>query len=238
MSDYVKMPVKISNGPMKGDELDFQVSIVDQADISIDTVAGTATTASVIAFIAALANPTGWLILGAVGIVGGLGFLIGRIIKAVRNANLTTIIIVNAVPNSTLRVKKIERTHGEWVGGDTDDSIEGSPVITNGNRAGALVLNSEPRNTKSQGLADLEVEFQDGFKTGFHLTWYNPLGPDQSRSRYISSIDGKFIQFTSRLQRQAIEMTKRVLGDKFNPVENSMMKELSDSMPIMTNFTL
>ncbi|WP_020534762.1 hypothetical protein [Lewinella cohaerens] len=242
MKKLFSLPIRIQNGPMKGRtyNVDVPVTVSDKDLTKINLDASFLTGGSILAVMTTLATVggaggaavatvgavtiTAGIIGSAVGIVGAvvaLGIFVPALVNIIREANTTSMVLLNTVPNSTMRITKVVQDGGKWI--DTDEAaILRDKALTNEAEAAALIFRSEPYRSagRSKGHFEVELTFnKSGKKQHFHVNWDNPLGPDGPARQAVystslpTSVNGNSFVFSPEPEVQHPSIT-RVGGRK------------------------
>ena len=128
------------------------------------------------ALVADLGGPPGWVIAGVIAIAMALGFGIAAIVERVRADNTTTIVLVNGVANSSLSITGFTRTHGFWVGKQSDDGIK--DIVAKGGAPGSFNTEALVFTLDGRSEGTLTGVIENGADSGtFGLEFKNDLGP-------------------------------------------------------------
>lgn len=211
MEKPLTLTVKIENGPLKNKKFDVdvpvEVSKKDLAKINVDGafVAGGSFMAAVSALGAiggtgmAVATVgtltiTASIISATIGVIGAvvaLGVFVPAIVKLVRDANTTSFILLNVVPNSTMRIKKVNLQKGAWVHTD-DAAILRDEAEASDKEAAALVFQAQPYRSGGEvkGFFEVTLHLDKSKKSQtFKVHFDNPLGVDTKNRKASYSTD-------------------------------------------------
>lgn len=211
-----------------GKELGFELSnyLMETFDHILEKVhsLGGAAPAEV-AKIAEMAEVLGNVLMVA-EIISDTAFLITEIVDAVRAANTTTFVFVNAVPDSTLRIDSTTLTDGSWVGVSEATIKQEKAVNEPGARKGtALIFNSQPYRSGGlqKGHLNLGIQFAGSYKETITFSWDNPLGIDRK---------GREATYQTNLTQQNIKHRK-IMATVMNTHSSKIGKRRHDIVTVL-----
>lgn len=186
-----KLDIQIANGPLSGQTVSVDVGLAVPSASQQFTNAissGVPALQGLVTVVAAQgADPQGWIKL-AEALSTGVMQLVNRI----RSANTTSIVIVNAIPDSTISMNSLSLKKGSLLDGLNENSINLQARATDA-KPHALIMGIEGR---SEGKLSGTIYGSGGSAEGsLSINFENPLGPRQSRSSYSHSASSHKVDF-------------------------------------------
>lgn len=181
----------------------------------------------------AAGGPIVWAVAGAIFGVAGAISLIAYIVEAVKAhtpTHTTSIILVNALPTTTLSVTFVDtNANMGQILGDKVDNITKEKASSSFEQAVGLGF-SFSHEELSTGNFSLQIKFANDIKYPLQLNWSsNPNGGNQADSCTIGSLPGDFRNFV----RASCKTTTNKVNNVIHTVFTYVLSPRSSAFPLL-----